>query len=96
MTTASRPCRPWAGTRGAPTTFAVRHPASLLRRNVSPPAIGLLDRCYAHEIKSVADAIVAQGLDKLGYQYVNMDDCWSATTRDGAGQLQVNLNPRHN
>jgi hypothetical protein len=50
---------------------------------------GLIDRCYAHEIKSVADAIVEQGLDKLGYQYVNMDDCWSATTRDSSGQLQV-------
>jgi hypothetical protein len=48
-----------------------------------------LDRCYAHEIKSVADAIVEQGLDKLGYQYVNMDDCWSATSRDSNGQLQV-------
>ena len=24
-------------------------------------------------VKSVADAIVAQGLDKLGYQYINMD-----------------------
>jgi alpha-galactosidase len=32
---------------------------------------------------------VEQGLDKLGYQYVNMDDCWSATTRDSSGQLQV-------
>ncbi len=37
----------------------------------------------------MADAIVEQGLDKLGYQYVNMDDCWSATTRDSSGQLQV-------
>jgi alpha-galactosidase len=51
--------------------------------------VGLLDRCYAHEIKSVADAMVEQGLDKLGYQYVNMDDCWSATSRDSNGQLQV-------
>jgi hypothetical protein len=27
---------------------------------------------FADEVKSVADAIVAQGLDKLGYQYVNL------------------------
>jgi hypothetical protein len=32
---------------------------------------GLIDRCYAHEIKSVADAIVEQGLHALGYQFVN-------------------------
>ena len=37
--------------------------------------------------------MVAQGLDKLGYQYVNMDDCWSATSRDSNGQLQVHSPP---
>lgn len=37
--------------------------------------------------------MVAQGLDKLGYQYVNMDDCWSATSRDSNGQLQVHRPP---
>lgn len=29
----------------------------------------------AADIKQAADAIVAQGLDKVGYKYVNMDDC---------------------
>lgn len=28
-------------------------------------------------IRNVADAFVAYGLDKIGYQYVNLDDCWS-------------------
>ena len=37
--------------------------------------------------------MVAEGLDKLGYQYVNMDDCWSATSRDSNGQLQVHCPP---
>jgi len=32
----------------------------------------------AADIKQAADAIVAQGLDKVGYKYVNMDDCWAA------------------
>ena len=33
-------------------------------------------------IKQTADRIVALGLDKLGYEYVNIDDCWMATDRD--------------
>lgn len=36
-----------------------------------------------------ADAIVAKGLDKLGYNYVNVDDCWMLHDRDAAGNLQV-------
>jgi len=39
---------------------------------------------------SIADAIVDTGLDKLGYRFVNLDDCWSASTRDETGQLQPN------
>ena len=27
-------------------------------------------------VKKTADAFVANGLDKVGYQYVNIDDCW--------------------
>ena len=27
-------------------------------------------------IKGTADQLVAMGLDKLGYNYVNLDDCW--------------------
>jgi len=44
--------------------------------------------CTEALIKSIADAIVDEGLDKLGYKYVNMDDCWSAKTRDSNGNLQ--------
>jgi len=39
-------------------------------------------------VKNQADAIVEQGLDKLGYKYVSLDDCWSAKTRDADGNLQ--------
>jgi len=38
---------------------------------------------------STADAIVKLGLDKLGYDYVNIDDCWMQQTRDANGNLQV-------
>lgn len=36
-----------------------------------------------------ANAIVSLGLKKLGYDYVNIDDCWMQDTRDAAGNLQV-------
>ncbi len=40
------------------------------------------------DIKAAADQLVANGLDKLGYDYVNVDDCWMAGTRDAGGNLQ--------
>jgi len=40
-------------------------------------------------IRSTADAIVANNLDDLGYVYVNIDDCWMASTRDSQGRLQA-------
>ncbi|MEV0717348.1 NPCBM/NEW2 domain-containing protein [Asanoa sp. NPDC050611] len=39
-------------------------------------------------IRQTADAIVANNLDDLGYRYVNIDDCWMASTRDAQGRLQ--------
>jgi len=36
-----------------------------------------------------ADAIVNLGLNKLGYDYVNIDDCWMQNDRDANGNLQV-------
>jgi len=27
-------------------------------------------------IKATADQLVDMGLDKLGYKYINLDDCW--------------------
>jgi len=44
--------------------------------------------CNVNEIviKETADAIVKLGLDKLGYNYVNIDDCWSSG-RDSNNRL---------
>jgi alpha-galactosidase len=36
-----------------------------------------------------ADSLVRLGLDKLGYNYVNIDDCWMQRNRDANGNLQV-------
>jgi len=42
-------------------------------------------------IKSMADAMVARGMQAAGYQYVNIDDCWM-NGRDGNGKLQWSAN----
>ncbi len=41
-------------------------------------------------IRRQADALVTSGMRDLGYVYVNVDDCWMATSRDAAGDLQAN------
>ncbi|GMJ06747.1 hypothetical protein HRI_004343900 [Hibiscus trionum] len=33
-------------------------------------------------IRETADALVSTGLSKLGYEYVNIDDCWAEISRD--------------
>jgi alpha-galactosidase len=37
-------------------------------------------------IKEIADAVVASGMKKAGYQYVNIDDCWQVS-RDASGAI---------
>ena len=38
-------------------------------------------------IKGIADAMVSSGMAAVGYQYVNIDDCWMSG-RDSSGNLQ--------
>ena len=38
-------------------------------------------------IKQTADQLVHMGLDKLGYKYINLDDCWMQEERDTAGHI---------
>ncbi|KAM7271634.1 hypothetical protein ACFE04_030848 [Oxalis oulophora] len=38
-------------------------------------------------IKETADALVSTGLAKVGYNYVNIDDCWAEIYRDDEGKL---------
>lgn len=42
----------------------------------------------AELIKEIADAMVESGMKDAGYEYVNIDDCWMAPTRDENGNLQ--------
>lgn len=49
-------------------------------------------RCYdlnEDVVKRAADALVSHGLDKVGYRYVVVDDCWQAPKRDADGALQT-------
>ncbi|XP_040245982.1 alpha-galactosidase isoform X6 [Aegilops tauschii subsp. strangulata] len=41
-------------------------------------------------IRKIADAMVDTGLAKLGYEYVNLDDCWASHDRDSQGNLAAN------
>jgi alpha-galactosidase len=41
------------------------------------------------KIRAAADAMVSSGMRAVGYQYVVVDDCWQATTRDSAGNLRA-------
>ena len=43
-------------------------------------------------IKKTVDHIQKLGLDKLGYQYINLDDCWQQIDRDHDGHVQISEN----
>ncbi|XP_021376495.1 alpha-N-acetylgalactosaminidase-like isoform X1 [Mizuhopecten yessoensis] len=46
--------------------------------------------CISEQLyRDMADRLVAEGYAALGYQYVNIDDCWLAKTRDAQGRLQA-------
>ena len=42
-------------------------------------------------IKEMAAAMKAAHLDELGYEYINVDDCWMSSVRDENGRLQGDL-----
>nr|GMC71153.1 alpha-galactosidase-like [Ipomoea batatas] len=38
-------------------------------------------------VRETVDAIVSSGLSALGYEYVNLDDCWAELNRDSQGNF---------
>ncbi|KAG2664297.1 hypothetical protein I3760_16G075600 [Carya illinoinensis] len=38
-------------------------------------------------IRETADAMVSSGLAAMGYEYINLDDCWAELNRDSQGNL---------
>ena len=47
------------------------------------------DPCSEEMVFSTVDAIVSQGLDKLGYTWIDLDDCWSSKNRSAEGELMA-------
>ncbi|XP_053688227.1 alpha-N-acetylgalactosaminidase [Sabethes cyaneus] len=46
------------------------------------------DECLSEQLfKRIADLMVSEGYLKAGYDYVNIDDCWSTMERDSTGRL---------
>ncbi|MFZ1082832.1 MAG: NPCBM/NEW2 domain-containing protein [Candidatus Kryptoniota bacterium] len=40
-------------------------------------------------IEQIADSMAADGMKDAGYQYIIIDDCWLAMSRDGTGRLEA-------
>lgn len=40
-------------------------------------------------VREIADAMVSSGMRDVGYEYVNIDDCWQARERDEDGNIQA-------
>ncbi|KAF7820279.1 alpha-galactosidase-like [Senna tora] len=38
-------------------------------------------------VRETADAMVSKGLAALGYEYINLDDCWAELNRDSQGNM---------
>jgi hypothetical protein len=43
--------------------------------------------CSEKLYMEMADLLVSEGYKDVGYQYVNIDDCWMSKERDGRGSL---------
>ncbi|ERN10222.1 hypothetical protein AMTR_s00171p00050000 [Amborella trichopoda] len=79
--------------------LALHHHVRQSRRNLLANGLGLTPQmgwnswnhfnCNIAEktIIETADALVSTGLSKLGYRYVNIDDCWAEKERDSKGNL---------
>jgi alpha-galactosidase len=74
--------------------LATASPAMALNNGLAlTPPMGWNDwnsfGCNVNEqlVQQTADVIVNSGMRAAGYQYVNIDDCWMASARDGSGHL---------
>lgn len=76
---------PGAGS-GALRCVALRCGAAA-RAAVSPPA--LLPCPSERLFTEMADVMVAEGWKEAGYEFVCIDDCWMAPTRDERGRLRA-------
>ena len=52
-----------------------------------PPALRRCDRRRNRLLRQAADAMISSGMAELGYQYVNIDDCWMVKPDSGNAEL---------
>src|SRR5438132_9618029 len=74
--------------------LATATPASALGNGLAlTPPMGWNDwnsfgcNVSASLVQQTADIMVSSGMKAAGYQYVNIDDCWMASSRSGSGHL---------
>jgi alpha-galactosidase len=78
----------------AETSHRAQATAAAVDTLASTPPMGWNDwnrfGCDINEkiVRQTADAIVSSGLADDGYRYVNVDDCWEASSRDANGNLR--------
>jgi alpha-galactosidase len=80
-----------------PTYRSIQRIARITERSFSVPQwctdslcnLAGRDPCSEALVKETADAMVDQGMVALGYNYVALDDCWSAKTRNATGHLMA-------
>src|SRR5947209_1881617 len=82
-----------AGVIAAAAIFLLTPAAALDNGLAATPPMGFNDwnafGCNVSEalIKQTADYLVHSGMRDVGYQYVNIDDCWMTQQRDAQGRL---------
>ncbi|KAM0854942.1 hypothetical protein ACQ4PT_050114 [Festuca glaucescens] len=87
------------GTATGPPLAAYGNASSVVRRRAVENGLGRTPQmgwnswnhfaCRINEeiIRETADALINTGLAKLGYKYVNIDDCWAEPNRDYQGNM---------
>src|SRR3954451_20511353 len=83
-----------AVTAGTAVGLSTASPAAALGNGLAlTPPMGWNDwisfGCDVSEalVEQTADIMVSSGMKDAGYQYVNIDDCWMTSSRDGGGHL---------
>ncbi|KAK3415101.1 hypothetical protein EUGRSUZ_H00669 [Eucalyptus grandis] len=91
-----------AGRPATSVSMDLLHGRGRIRRKLLENGLGLTPQmgwnswnhfqCNINEnlIKETADAMVSSGLAALGYEYVNLDDCWGELNRVSQGNLVAN------
>lgn len=56
-------------------------------RNIIVTKQNICFHCSEHLFKTMADLVVSEGYAAVGYEYINVDDCWLEKSRGSRGEL---------